>query len=350
MDDLSELKTKAEHGDADAQYALGKFYLDEYETSYTAEDEETAQRWFELAAEQGHREAQYRLAEIIHDFGDVYPSISFKWYQAAAEQGHPEACMELANYELEYDGTESGAVKWYRRARELGHPHDGWALNIYFQIPDYSPYTWDEILSSLRQFAEAGDTQAQLNLARVYASDEGALPRTIGGGTWEPNPPSDLIQAYAWCAVSANHVPGTALEEVNEQFRTTSSGTAKSILRLLEQVLSEDERDQAHRLASDYLEKFGQEQVWRLKVLRFCAFWHETWRGGWLWLLAPVIIIMLLYYLSIALVASAVAFPILGILGPRIVLGAVVLIIGLALWMRHLNRREEREAWKRLRK
>jgi len=92
------------------------------------------------------------------------------------------------------------------------------------------------------------------------------------------------------------------------------------------------------------------QKAGRLNVLRFCAFWHEVWRGRWLWLLAPVIIIMLLFYLPIALVASAVAFSILGILGPRIVLGAVVLIIGLALWMRHLNRREEREAWKRLRK
>jgi len=59
---------------------------------------------------------------------------------------------------------------------------------------------------------------------------------------------------------------------------------------------------------------------------------------------------MLVYYLFISVVASVVALPILGILGPRIALGAVVLIIGLALWMRHLNRREEREAWKRLRK
>jgi len=334
MDELSALKTKAEQGDAEAQYALGKFYLDKYETSYTDEDEETAQRWFELAAEQGHREAQYCLGRMICDFGNVYPSISSKWYRAAAEQGHPEACMELVDYELEYDGTESGAVKWYRRARELGHPHDGMALNIYYQVPDFSPYTWDETLSSLRQFAEAGDTQAQLNLARVYADEE-----------------SNFIQAYAWCAVSARHVPGTALEEVNEQLRTTSSLTARSILRLLEQVLSEDELEKAHRLASEYLENFGQVQVRRLQILGWREFLYGVWTWKVLWLaLAPILILLLLWYLLVAVLASAVVLPFLGILGPRIALGAVVLIIGLALWMRHLSRREEREAWKLLRK
>ena len=110
MDEISALKAEAEQGDAEAQYALGKFYLNEYETSYSDEDEETAQRWIELAAEQGHREAQYCLARMIYGFGDVYPSIFSKWYQAAAEQGHPEACMELARYELDYGGTEGGAV------------------------------------------------------------------------------------------------------------------------------------------------------------------------------------------------------------------------------------------------
>lgn len=352
MDELSALKTKAEQGDAEAQYALGKFYLDKYETSYTDEDEETAQRWFELAAEQGHREAQFCLARIIYDFGYVYPSISFKWYQAAAEQGHAEACMELANYELEYDGTESGAVKWYRRARELGHPHDGAALNIYHPTNDYSSHRAG--LSLFRPGAELGDTQAQFNLARIYASGR------------EP----DLIEAYAWCAVSAKHVPGTALEKVNEQLRFTSSRTAKSILRLLEQVLSEDELEQAHRLASEYLEKFGQEQVWRLKMLE--------WRGSCfgilalpvmiVWvvvsdlgirslLLAPLLIIMLLFliiwlrmFLNFLWIAAGASLEVFGILGSRIVLGAAVLIIGVVIWMRHQSRREERETFKRLRK
>jgi len=54
--------------------------------------------------------------------------------------------------------------------------------------------------------------------------------------------------------------------------------------------------------------------------------------------------------LAIALAAFIFVLPVLGILGPRIALGAVVLIIGLALWMRHRSRREEREAWKLLRK
>ena len=340
MDELSALKTKAEQGDAEAQYALGKFYLDKYETSYTDEDEETAQRWFELAAEQGHREAQYCLAGLIRDDDGDPTAESAQWLQVAAEQGHAEACMSLCYDILESgDGNEREAIKWYRRARELGHPHDAEMLGYRDPYSELGlSYIVDVVIYWKRKYAEAGDTQAQHNLGEIYLTGRGY--------------PLNFVHAYAWCAVAANHVPGATVEELHgPDSDWLERETPEGIIRLLEHIFDEDERGQAHRLALEYLEKFRQKQVWRLKALRFCAYWHEMWQERmWLLLLGPLLIVMLVWYLLIAVVASVFALQILEILGPSIALGTVVLIIGLALWMRHQSRREEREAFKRLRK
>jgi len=128
-DNLSELKSKAEQGDANAQYALADLYYREWDASEAScldHRLETAKKWYEPAAKQGHPEAQFCLAGLILDdeYGDPTGE-SLRWYQAAAEQGHAEACMSLCYYILEFgDGNEREAIKWYRRARELGHPHD----------------------------------------------------------------------------------------------------------------------------------------------------------------------------------------------------------------------------------
>ena len=107
MDGRSELESKARAGDAGAQNTLGKFYLDECDVSYAVEDvssaielERAAHKWFELAAEQGHREAQYSLAVMDDvEYGD---QAALRWCQAAAEQEHPGACMLLAGYIFRY--------------------------------------------------------------------------------------------------------------------------------------------------------------------------------------------------------------------------------------------------------
>ncbi len=51
-EDIALLRAKAEQGDADLQFALGKYYL-----SQNNEDHQEAYKWMRIAAEQGDERA-----------------------------------------------------------------------------------------------------------------------------------------------------------------------------------------------------------------------------------------------------------------------------------------------------
>lgn len=297
MDDLSELKAKAEQGNADAQYALAERYYREWDASETSSLDprlETAQKWYELAAKQGHPGAQFCLAGLVldEDYGGDPTGESLRWYRAAAEQGHAEACMSLCYYILEYgDHNEREAIKWYRRARELGHPHDP----EYFGF--YGPYHMYLSRGSERhrKYAEAGDRQAQHYIGKLYLTGK------------DYGYPLNFIHAYAWCAAAAKYVPGDTVEELHEQGSNwTERQTPEGIIRLLEHIFDEDERDQAHRLALVVSEKFGRKQVLRLKIFDLRERLEAYWQLSVVVLSIvsiPVLALLLLYLLWTAVVA-----------------------------------------------
>lgn len=74
-----ELLEKAEKGDAEAQYKLGKIY---HEGEGVAQDYEQAFNWYSNAAKQGHTDAQYRLG-LMYDKGegvDQDYTLAAEWY------------------------------------------------------------------------------------------------------------------------------------------------------------------------------------------------------------------------------------------------------------------------------
>jgi hypothetical protein len=93
IDPLSDVRAKAETGDAQAQYSLGRAYRFGYGV---AKDMVEAVKWYRKAAEQGHTTAQTNL-------GSAY------------------SCGVWVQKDL----TES--AKWFRKAAELiwGQPFDG---------------------------------------------------------------------------------------------------------------------------------------------------------------------------------------------------------------------------------
>ena len=61
------------------------------------QDHKEAEKWYRLAAEQGHAEAQFSLGQM-YSFGKGVPSDdteAAKWYRLAAEQGHAGAQNNL---------------------------------------------------------------------------------------------------------------------------------------------------------------------------------------------------------------------------------------------------------------
>ena len=95
-DQISDLRSKADKGDANAQYLLGGLY----DIGLTVpHDYVQARQWWEQAAAQGHAEAQYLLGGL-YDIGHGVPQNHEKarqWYEQAVFQGHAEAQQALMN-------------------------------------------------------------------------------------------------------------------------------------------------------------------------------------------------------------------------------------------------------------
>jgi TPR repeat protein len=117
---LEEVRSKAERGNAEAQYQLGRFCY-----SSVNGGEAEAAIWYRKAADQGHAHAQFEIGECYADGTGVAKDEveAVKWFRKAADQGGVWAQYKLGKcYEngtgISTDAIE--AVKWYRKAAEPG--------------------------------------------------------------------------------------------------------------------------------------------------------------------------------------------------------------------------------------
>jgi hypothetical protein len=182
---IEAIKAKAEAGDAEAQFQLGRRY-DHGEG--VAKDFVEAVKWYRKAAEQNHPRAQYNLA-ICYGVGDGVPKDpgeAVKWYRKAAEQNFADAQNNLGGCYEEGEGVAKDlveAAKWYRKA------------------------------------AEQNDALAQMNLGRCYA--------TVGGVT------KDVVEAYKWFLLAS----------------AQGEERSKELMPLLEKQMSPDQLDEARKRA-----------------------------------------------------------------------------------------------------
>jgi TPR repeat protein len=103
--DLKVITPKAEAGDSEAQYQLGKHY--DYGWGVERDALEAA-KWYEKAAIQGHIEAQHSLGLLNTHAGNYIfanPEDSVKWFRTAAEHGHPSSQHFLADAYVEGSGV-----------------------------------------------------------------------------------------------------------------------------------------------------------------------------------------------------------------------------------------------------
>ncbi|MDH4203428.1 MAG: sel1 repeat family protein [Phycisphaerae bacterium] len=169
-DSFRELLEKAKQGDAQAQYELGKKY-DPSECDSIDNDEEMA-KWYRMAAEQGHAEAQLKLGTAFMNGTGV----TFDWEKAAywlhkaAEQNISDAQMVLGFMYME----GAGVPKDYKEA-----------------------YKWNS------KAAERGNPVAQESLSRMYAHGKGVI--------------EDYVQAYKWLLLAG--MQGENVSEGEEWLR-----------------------------------------------------------------------------------------------------------------------------------
>ena len=91
-----------------------------------AKDNNEAVKWYQLAADQGHADAQKHLG-FMHDAGKGVPQDDAKaveWYRLAAEQGHVKAQNNIGNMYYYGAGVFQDNVRaymWYDIATANGN-------------------------------------------------------------------------------------------------------------------------------------------------------------------------------------------------------------------------------------
>ena len=103
----------AEQGDARAQYVLHQHYL---RGEQVAQNLETAERWLQVAANNGNADAQYSLALRYNTINEHYPvdhALAGNWLKRAAKQGHINAQYELGEHYHRGVGMQKDLVLSY---------------------------------------------------------------------------------------------------------------------------------------------------------------------------------------------------------------------------------------------
>lgn len=98
----------AEKGDADAAFNLGQaFRLGRGVPADSAQ----AKRWFEMAANKGHVDAQVSLGLLLFDSGERGAAMS--WLNKAADKGEPRALLVVGTALFNGDGLKQDPVLGY---------------------------------------------------------------------------------------------------------------------------------------------------------------------------------------------------------------------------------------------
>lgn len=119
---LSELREKADAGDASAQVNLGKAY---HEGNGVPHDAALALKWFRKAADQGDATAENELG-VMYRMGDGVEADkveAVRWYHKAAKQGNANAMFNLGASYYNGDGVDVSdftSYVWFFLSREAG--------------------------------------------------------------------------------------------------------------------------------------------------------------------------------------------------------------------------------------
>ena len=214
-------------GDPDAQFLLARHYDRRYSNEAT--------RWYQLAAEQGYRDAQYEMARRYH-VGSGVPqddSQSVAWLNKAADLGHTEAQYAMAVRYFNGTGVPQDylhARYWCMKAAENG-VDEARLLMARFYL---------EALGVERDEAEgvAWVAEAAVQKGKTARQAQAMLGSLFQRGVGVER---DLKMAYVWYSVAA----------------ANGDGGAPISRDLVAKGLSADELDEAQALAGQYFERFN---------------------------------------------------------------------------------------------
>ncbi|MBI1495556.1 tetratricopeptide repeat protein [Halocynthiibacter styelae] len=212
---MEEWRPLAEQGDMRAQFFLGEMYAFGLGLSKNRSE---AMRWFLLAAEQGHPDAQYNVGRLYDEESDWSTGETFVEF--------------LSRGGIIEDPTE--AARWYRLAAQQGHAIAQFLLGLKYAKGDGVLKDPEEAELWLRRGAEQGDMQLQRNLGWMYANGEGIIQDTSEAMIWyrlaaqqgHPDAQNSLgqmytnrdstIKAHMWFNISSSTGHSDAAENRDE--------------------------------------------------------------------------------------------------------------------------------------
>lgn len=186
-------------------------------------------RWFESAANQGDREALYRLG-LFHERGiktDPDPAMARHWYARAADLGHVLAQFRLASLLWEGVGgpaDSEGAARWFRAAAGQGMALAQFNLAVILDQGLASEADAVEAAYFYESAARGGLPEAGVNLAMLHLDGRGVE--------------SDIVRAYAWLLVTDGmgyDGAKPALRDLQPDMNADQLGKAKDLAQILSQ-------------------------------------------------------------------------------------------------------------------
>ena len=190
---ISEIRMKAEGGDAQSQFQLGEEF---YSGGRVLSDKVEAAKWFRAAAEQNHPLAQTQLGfQYMRGEGVAKDNVEgAKWFRKAADQHKVTAQYNLGVCYDSGDGVvkdEVEAVKWYRRAAEQFLPFKSTSvckaqceLGLHYSKGQGIAKDEDEAVKWFRAAADFDFAMAQHNLAYCYLNGKGVARDEVEAVKW----------------------------------------------------------------------------------------------------------------------------------------------------------------------
>ena len=196
--EFAETRVRAEAGDAEAQYRLGRMFLD---GDGVSQDHVQSVAWFRKAAAQGHPRAQNNLG-IAYAKGlgvSKDDTLAVEWYRKAAAQGEMLAQSNLGVMYSSGDGVPQDlaqAAAWYRKAADQGFAPAQFYLGTLYASGRGVPQDSAQAVAWYRKAAAQGFAEAQYFLGQAYFNGRGVPQDDAMALVWYRNA-ADQNYAYA---------------------------------------------------------------------------------------------------------------------------------------------------------
>ncbi|MEI6078518.1 MAG: tetratricopeptide repeat protein [Verrucomicrobiota bacterium] len=178
---LKKLKEAAKLGDATAQFELAEYLWSKPDSK----NSQIAAGLYRAAAEQGHLEAQYTLANLFHVYPRQYigEEESIEWFKKAAAQGHVNSMYELGccySHGMYMEPVMEEAEKWFQMAADRGHARAQYELGLYHAKQEKH----EKAAEWYKKAADRNDADAQFELSLCNLKGQGLTLNNDEGVKW----------------------------------------------------------------------------------------------------------------------------------------------------------------------